>query len=223
PAVAEEAGKYVVEDGLLSVAGAWQADLVVRRPDAFDARTAFRFEVAPGGPASSAAIAPDQRTGRLLWGAELILLGVLFLAAGIPRGGWRSRPGVALLGSGGVAVVAGLFLILNMQLGGAGPQAAPRNPFPPNAASLEVGRQVYEQNCLSCHGATGRGDGPAGKALNPPPADLVVHVPLHPEVDLFRMINLGVPGTAMPPMEEKLTEDDIWHVINYIQTFVEEE
>ena len=42
-------GDYAVEEVLLSIAGPWQVEVVVRRPDAFDARTAFRFEAGPGG------------------------------------------------------------------------------------------------------------------------------------------------------------------------------
>ena len=34
-----------------------------------------------------------------------------------------------------------------------------------------AGKTVYETNCLSCHGATGKGDGPVGQALNPRPRD----------------------------------------------------
>lgn len=29
--------------------------------------------------------------------------------------------------------------------------------------------QAYQNYCASCHGASGKGDGPAGKALDPPP------------------------------------------------------
>lgn len=225
PAVSEGEGRYVVEDGLLSIAGPWQAELVVRRPDAFDARTAFRFEVDSGGPTGGAAIAPAPETGKRLWGAELVLLGFLFLVASIPHGGWKTRAGAVIMGPGVVSVLVGLFLVMNVQFGGAGVQAgaekASGNPFPPNAQSLEVGRQAYEQNCQSCHGANGRGDGPAAAGLNPPPADLVVHVPLHSETDLFRMISYGIPGTGMPPMEERLSTDEIWHVINFIRTLEE--
>lgn len=34
------------------------------------------------------------------------------------------------------------------------------------------GRALYDAYCLSCHGATGRGDGPAAAGLPHPPADL---------------------------------------------------
>ena len=58
-------------------------------------------------------------------------------------------------------------------------------------------------------------------SLDPPPADLVVHVPLHPDLALFGYIKNGIPGTAMPAQSGKLTDEEIWHVINYIKTFAE--
>jgi hypothetical protein len=41
--------------------------------------------------------------------------------------------------------------------------------------SLEAqseGQSLYMENCASCHGVTGRGDGPAATGLRTPPADL---------------------------------------------------
>ena len=211
-------GDYAVEEVLLSIAGPWQVEVVVRRPDAFDARTAFRFEAGPGGGASSSAISPSPDTGKLLWGVELALLGALFLGVGIPLGGWYTRWGKAAMWPGIAAACAGLALMATTQFGQPGDEGTLRNPFPPNPESLEAGLQTYETNCQICHGAAGRGNGPGAGGLDPPPADLVVHVPLHPEGDLFRFIHDGIPGTAMTALGEQLTDEEIWHVINYIKT-----
>ena len=212
-------GDYAVEEVLLSIAGPWQAEVVVRRPDAFDARTAFRFETTSAGVGSSSAISPAPDTGKLLWGVELALLGALFLGVGIPLGGWYTRWGKAAMWPGIAAACAGLALMATTQFGQPGDEGTLRNPFPPNPESLEVGLQTYEANCQICHGAAGRGNGPGAAGLDPPPADLVVHVPHHPEGDLFRFIHDGIPGTSMAPLGEQLTDEEIWHVINYIKTF----
>ena len=193
-------GDYAVGETLLSVAGAWQAEVVVRRPDAFDARTAFRFEVDSASAGSSLSIAPDPETGKLLWGIELALLGALFLGVGIPLGGWYTRWGKAVMWPGIGAACAGLFLMATTQFGQAGDEAMLHNPYPPTSESLESGLQTYEANCQVCHGASGRGDGPSAPGLDPPPADLIVHVPHHPEGHLFRFIHDGIPGTAYGPL-----------------------
>ena len=39
------------------------------------------------------------------------------------------------------------------------------------AADAAAGKAPYTTNCLSCHGETGKGDGPVGQVLQPPPRD----------------------------------------------------
>ena len=38
--------------------------------------------------------------------------------------------------------------------------------------NLTAGAQLYEENCVSCHGPKGKGDGEAAKDVKPPPSDL---------------------------------------------------
>ncbi len=45
-----------------------------------------------------------------------------------------------------------------------------RYPHSPDAKTIVEGRTLYQDNCLSCHGIIGIGDGEAGKALSPSPA-----------------------------------------------------
>ncbi|MFQ6026734.1 MAG: copper resistance protein CopC [Dehalococcoidia bacterium] len=210
-------GQYLLENEVISLAGDWQAELVVRRPDAFDARTAFRFETT-GGVAASGEIIPSADLGKLLWGVELVLLGVLLTVVAIPIGGLARRRGAIAMGAGLAAFFAGVVLAVNTQTFSPGEAENLRNPFPPTPESLAIGQEVYAGNCLACHGALGRGDGPQSAGLDPPPADLVVHVPLHFEQALYDFIENGIPGTAMAPLGDRLTEDEIWHVINYIKT-----
>ena len=219
-ATARGDGSYAREGAQLSIGGNWQAELVVRRPDAFDARTAFRFEALSTSGGGSAAISPSPGTAYLLLGGGLLVLGILFMGAGLPLGGWFSRSGAGVMTPGVAGVAAGLLLLFNVQLGIGGSEVL-RNPFPPTAESLQSGAETYGRVCETCHGAGGRGDGPAGVALLPPPADLVVHVPLHGDADLFRFVRDGIPDTAMAPQRGNLTEQQIWHVVNYIRTLQE--
>ena len=210
-------GSYVLEGVPLSIAGVWQVELLVNRPDAFDSRTAFRFEVAPG--AGSWAIAPSPERAGLLFGGGLVVLGVVFMAMALPLGGWFTRAGAGVMTPGIVGLAIGVVFLVNAPIGQTGPELV--NPFPPTPDSLETGEAVYLRTCQTCHGEGGRGDGPTAAGLNPPPADLAVHVPLHPEGDLFGYIHDGIPGTAMVPLGDVLTDDEIWHVVNYIRTFEE--
>ncbi len=51
----------------------------------------------------------------------------------------------------------------------AGTLIAPGAAF---AADAAAGKQTFITNCSSCHGETGKGDGPIGAVLDPKPRDL---------------------------------------------------
>ncbi len=96
-------------------------------------------------------------------------------------------------------------------------QAAARpNPVPADRASLERGRKLFETNCAVCHGATGRGDGPAGAGLNPKPANLRVMAGMHSAGDLAWKIAHG--RGAMPAWKGTLKEHQIWDLVNYLKS-----
>lgn len=96
-----------------------------------------------------------------------------------------------------------------------------RNPLKPTEENILAGGRLYQQFCSSCHGATGRGDGPAAQGLNPPPAPLAFTIPMHMTTDgyLFWRIKEGGQtfGTAMPPWGASLKEDQIWQIVLYMR------
>jgi mono/diheme cytochrome c family protein len=86
------------------------------------------------------------------------------------------------------------------------PKAAAQrsNPIPPSRASVARGREVYQKYCMSCHGKSGRGNGPAGAALTPRPSNLKESAEEHSAGDLTWK---GI-----------LTESEIWDLVNYIKS-----
>lgn len=96
------------------------------------------------------------------------------------------------------------------------------NPVEVDAASIEAGARLYAVNCASCHGETGKGDGPAAEALEKKPSDLHEdHVQINSDGALFYIITHGQPGTPMPAWEDVLSEEERWHVVNFLRTFGE--
>ena len=85
------------------------------------------------------------------------------------------------------------------------------------ATSVEKGKQLYMANCAQCHGADAHGDGPLAKNLNPPPVDLIVHVPQHSDQQLLGWITNGIPTTAMPAFGKKLNADQRQAILNYLR------
>lgn len=94
-------------------------------------------------------------------------------------------------------------------------QAKRKNPIKKDAASIARGKKIYADNCASCHGVSGRGDGPAGKALTPKPADLATMAPQHSAGDLAWKVEVG--RGPMPPWKGVLSVNQIWDVVNYMQ------
>ncbi|HET8649722.1 MAG TPA: FTR1 family protein [Gemmatimonadales bacterium] len=89
--------------------------------------------------------------------------------------------------------------------------------IPASAPALAMGARVYRENCASCHGNFGKGDGPAGANLSPPPANLTDAATLNDRspLDFYQRITLGVAGTAMPSFESRLSPDDRWAAAVY--------
>ncbi len=102
------------------------------------------------------------------------------------------------------------------------PYRSSRNPLPASSeATLRRGAEVYAQNCASCHGPKGYGDGPAGQDLSPRPADLAWLARSHMVGDQYVYWTVeegGQPdGSAMPPFKGTLPERDLWAVVTYVR------
>jgi mono/diheme cytochrome c family protein len=98
------------------------------------------------------------------------------------------------------------------------PYAGQVNPLPADEASLDRGGEIYVQNCATCHGDGGMGDGPGGTNLDPALAPIAHTSQMMADDYLFwRISEGGTPfGTAMVPYGNLLDEQARWDVINYV-------
>jgi mono/diheme cytochrome c family protein len=91
-----------------------------------------------------------------------------------------------------------------------------------SAALAQDAKQVYEKNCQACHGPAGKGDGPAGKMLKPPPADFATGLKGQSDADVAKIIKEGGKAVgkaaSMPAYGSKLKDDEISALVKYIKT-----
>lgn len=84
---------------------------------------------------------------------------------------------------------------------------------------ISEGQRIFAQNCASCHGNSGMGDGPAGQALSPKPANFheSERQSASSPFQYFNTIRLGVPGTAMPSFPS-LSDKEIWSLAFFVKS-----
>ncbi|HYB41083.1 MAG TPA: CopD family protein [Candidatus Methylomirabilis sp.] len=151
---------------------------------------------------------------RLFLGGQMAFLGLLAAIVGWLAGRRRAL----FLAAGGVALVVGLWTALPPLAVDAYPTTYLRSPIAYQASSIAKGQALYAAHCATCHGKSGRGDGPGGAGLPRPPADLTApHTGQHTAGDLFWWISHGIPAAGMPPFAGALAEDDRWDLINFLR------
>ncbi|HJR66967.1 MAG TPA: cytochrome c/FTR1 family iron permease [Gemmatimonadaceae bacterium] len=92
--------------------------------------------------------------------------------------------------------------------------------LPTRALDVAAGGALYAQNCASCHGATGMGDGPAARGMTPAPpplGDAEAMADLTPAL-IFRVISVGIAGTPMIAWGDRLTADQRWDIVAYLHS-----
>jgi mono/diheme cytochrome c family protein len=98
----------------------------------------------------------------------------------------------------------------------------PKAVFLTSADNVAKGEALYKANCISCHGENADGQGPAAKALTPPPrnflsADERWTIGRNPQ-EIFLAISKGSPGTGMAGFSAMLKPEDRWAIVHYLGT-----
>lgn len=91
-----------------------------------------------------------------------------------------------------------------------------------------AGKKVYDKWCSGCHGDTGAGDGVASKVMLPHPRDFTKGVykirttasgEIPTDANIHHIVEVGMPGTAMPEWKSRLTQQEIHDVVAYVKSF----
>ncbi len=135
--------------------------------------------------------------------------------------GKRTRAGLEQLEKH-IAAKADLPTVRNLCAQLVGKMAQEKNLllFPLATPDLSLGKQLFQENCVSCHGQFGTGNGPAADTLNPKPRDLTdpVYLGFVTPFHLYQAITLGVSGTAMPSFGEAFSTEQSWSLAFHLMT-----
>lgn len=90
------------------------------------------------------------------------------------------------------------------------------NPLKGDENATLEGKKIYTQVCVICHGLQGKGNGGAGVALNPKPANfLAITVMNETDGAIFWKLTEGKP--PMASYKDMLKENQRWQLVNYIR------
>ncbi|MEJ2152560.1 MAG: cytochrome c, partial [Gemmatimonadota bacterium] len=93
---------------------------------------------------------------------------------------------------------------------------------------VRAGKATYDKWCAGCHGAEGAGNGPAASYMLPQPRDFTTGLyqirttpsgELPTDDDIRKMIDDGMPGSAMPAWKEYLSDTERNDLVQYLKTF----
>ncbi len=112
--------------------------------------------------------------------------------------------------------------VIRMGGGVPAPYTDAENPLPANDEHIKAGETLFVEQCASCHGMSGKGDGEAGRELSPKPANIAYVMKKRIATDPFLFWSISEGGaplkTAMPAFKDTLSDQQRWQIIHYLRS-----
>ncbi len=94
-----------------------------------------------------------------------------------------------------------------------------KNPLKDDPTSVAIGSRLFLKNCVQCHGKDGRGGGELAKSLPTSPANLP-QLAQGKSAKTFAA-NIYYGKNAMPAYKNQFSEEQIWHLANFVKSMGE--
>ena len=217
-------GEYRSAGAYFTQPGNWRVEAGLRRSDGDDITQPFVLPVARAS-ATSGSKKPgiyDLPFSVFSWnevaGALVAIFGFAIIAYR-KQLRWLEQPGYrVMMAAASLLLLSGAVLAFGVTTHRADGNQRAGNPVPPTSQSVARGKELFQQNCIICHGIDGRGDGPQAAQLSPQPSDFRLHTPLHTDPQFYAFIANGYPASAMPQFKTAFSEADIWNLVNYLRS-----
>ena len=125
-----------------------------------------------------------------------------------------------------IVLVAGVIAVAALTVAAQGKSDAKslKNPAKATPKSIANGKDVFQKYCKFCHGEDAKGDGPMAPQGSHPP-NLIDDTWLYGSTDgeIFSIIRNGSPKekSEMKPLKSKLTDAEMWNVVNYLRSLAQ--
>ncbi len=162
---------------------------------------------------------------------ELPLHEDLYTTIGIGMGERNTMPAWAAMSSGDREAVLVYIESLYPRFAAEADRTPKLIPLPDSAPvmsakSIRRGKGLYaDLECGKCHGAGGQGDGPSTPTLKDENGNKIVPPDLSKpwlfiggssRMELYRTINTGIAGSAMPAMYEVIPDEMVWDLVDFL-------
>ncbi|MEY3122468.1 MAG: hypothetical protein RI993_1293 [Pseudomonadota bacterium] len=157
----------------------------------------------------------DPTVQNYFWsGIGLLAIGIGSIWLGI-RNNWQVKKRYVVPVT---LIIFALSIILPQFAIKAYPETYQSTPVPFDAISISNGSALFAENCTSCHGSQGAGNGLLAKTFSRPAVDLLTeaHTAKHTAGDFFHWLTYGVAESGMPGFAANLSEEDRWDTVNYL-------
>jgi len=126
-----------------------------------------------------------------------------------------------------MALVFGLFMACTTKAQDKGkkwvaPESAKKikPAVPANDENITAGKALYAKHCKSCHGASGKGDGPKAANLEKECGDFTsADFKGLTDGEVYWMTTEG--NDPMPTFKKKTTEEERWQIVHYVRTLAD--
>jgi mono/diheme cytochrome c family protein len=92
-----------------------------------------------------------------------------------------------------------------------------KNPLTMTEENIARGRTIYDQNCASCHGADGKSQTERAAAMKVKPANLTA-LQGRTDGEIYWVVTNGIKASGMPAFGAKLSDQDRWQVVLYVES-----